>query len=68
MKELLRNCQKWAREQGCAEFASDCEIGNESSLRFHLSMGFEEANRIVCFTKKIEKCVKEKLVNERITI
>lgn len=52
-KELLRNCQKWAREQGCAEFASDCEIGNEASLRFHLSMGFEEANRIVCFTKKL---------------
>ncbi|MCM1160701.1 MAG: hypothetical protein NC412_05700 [Roseburia sp.] len=36
-------------------FASDCEIGNESSLRFYLNMGFEEANRIVCFTKKEDR-------------
>lgn len=52
-KELLRNCQKWAKEQGCKEFASDCEIMNEASLRFHLNVGFEEANRIICFTKKL---------------
>lgn len=52
-KELLKNCQKWAKEQGCEEFASDCEITNEASLRFHLNVGFEEANRIICFTKKL---------------
>ena len=52
-KELLKNCQKWAQEQGCGEFASDCEIMNEDSLRFHLHVGFEEVNRIICFTKKL---------------
>lgn len=52
-KELLKNCQKWAKEQGCEEFASDCEIMNEASLRFHLNVGFEEVNRIICFTKKL---------------
>lgn len=50
---LLMACQNWAKEQGCVEFASDCELTNEESLRFHLNMGFEEANRIICFTKKL---------------
>ena len=52
-KMLLLACQNWAKEQGCVEFASDCELTNEESLRFHLNMGFEEANRIICFTKKL---------------
>ena len=50
---LLTACENWAREKGCTEFASDCELTNEDSLRFHLSMGFAEANRIICFTKKL---------------
>ncbi len=50
---LLCACERWAREQGCAEFASDCELGNEESRAFHLRAGFAEANRIVCFTKKL---------------
>ncbi len=52
-KELLRVCEKWAKDRGCSEFASDCELENTSSLQFHLAMGFEEANRIVCFRKDI---------------
>ena len=52
-KQLLAACESWAREKGCAEFASDCELDNVQSLRFHLKMGFEEANRIICFTKKL---------------
>ena len=52
-KMLLTACQNWAKEQGCVEFASDCELTNEDSLRFHLNMGFEEANRIICFTKRL---------------
>ena len=50
---LLRACETWAKEQGCAEFASDCELDNTDSLRFHLAAGFTEANRIICFTKKL---------------
>ena len=49
--ELLAECEKWAKDKGCTEFASDCELGNESSLKFHLSVGFEEANRLICFRK-----------------
>lgn len=52
-KDMLDACQRWAKEQGCTEFASDCELVNEDSLKFHLKIGFEEANRIVCFTKKL---------------
>ena len=52
-KELLLACEKWAKEKGCSEFASDCESTNETSLKFHLSMGFDEANRIICFRKDI---------------
>ena len=52
-KKLLSECEKWANEKGCKEFASDCEIDNDSSLGFHMAMGFREANRIICFTKKL---------------
>lgn len=52
-KELLSECEKWAKEKGCREFASDCEIDNENSFRFHMAMGFAEANRIICFAKKL---------------
>ena len=52
-RELLAAYENWAKEKGCAEFASDCELSNTQSLQFHLNVGFEEANRIICFTKKI---------------
>lgn len=50
---LLHACETWAKRQGCAEFASDCELDNADSIRFHRSLGFREANRIVCFTRKL---------------
>ena len=52
-KQLLHACEAWAKEKGCSEFASDCELDNLQSLQFHLNVGFEEANRIICFTKKL---------------
>ena len=52
-RELLSACESWAKSIGCTEFASDCELSNVQSLQFHLNMGFEEANRIICFTKKL---------------
>lgn len=52
-RALLSACEGWARERGCAEFASDCELDNADSAAFHLAAGFTEANRIVCFTKRL---------------
>jgi len=52
-KELLNACQDYVKQRGCIEFASDCELDNEESLNFHMKMGFEEANRIICFKKRL---------------
>lgn len=52
-KELLHECENWAKKKGCKEFASDCEIGNHDSFGFHMAMGFAEADRIICFAKKL---------------
>ena len=52
-KEILKKCEEWVMEKGCTEFASDCELDNDISLKFHISMGFIEANRIICFTKQL---------------
>lgn len=51
--ELLTACQTWAKNNHCTEFASDCEIENTESLKFHLSHGFIEANRLICFAKQL---------------
>lgn len=52
-RALVVACEDWSREQGCTEFASDCELTNTMSLKFHLSVGFEEANRNIHFCKKL---------------
>ena len=52
-RELLAECEKWAKQKGCSEYASDCELNNDASLQFHMRVGFTEANRIICFTKRI---------------
>ncbi len=52
-RELLQECEKWAKDKKCFEFASDCELNNTDSLKFHLATGFEEVNRIICFKKEI---------------
>ena len=52
-RRLLKACEEWAKQAGCCEFASDCESANVSSRLFHLHTGFQEANRIICFVKKL---------------
>lgn len=52
-KALLTACEDWARSVGCTEFASDCEIDNQSSLSWHLKAGFEEVGRTIWFNKKL---------------
>ena len=51
--QLLKECENWAKDEDCLEFASDCEIDNFDSYNFHVKMGFTEANRIICFTKQL---------------
>ncbi len=52
-KKLLAQCEEWAKNKGCTEFASDCESDNDESLKFHINMGFTEVNRIICFKKQL---------------
>lgn len=52
-KELLAECETWAKENGCQEFASDCEMENIDSFHFHKAMNFTEVNRIICFKKEL---------------
>lgn len=53
-KDLIAACERWAKDKGCSEFASDCEEGNAESLHFHLSAGFSVANRLM-FRKTSQK-------------
>lgn len=52
-QKLVRAGEQWTKEKGCSEFGSDVELDNKESYAFHLAMGFQEANRIICFAKKI---------------
>lgn len=52
-QKLVQACETWSKSKGCTEFASDCELSNSDSLTVHLKLGFTEANRIICFTKKL---------------
>lgn len=52
-RALVGACEAWAKALGCTEFASDCLLQNTESIAFHHRVGFGEANRIVCFLKKV---------------
>jgi aminoglycoside 6'-N-acetyltransferase I len=50
---LIEGAERWAREQGCTEFASDAHPDNEASIRAHHAAGFEDAGLIRCFRKSL---------------
>lgn len=50
---LLRAAERWARERGCREFASDAEIENELSQRAHIKYGFREVERAILYLKRL---------------
>jgi GNAT superfamily N-acetyltransferase len=52
--ELVKSVERWAGQNGCREFASDCLLDNADSYRFHLKIGFAETERNIFFLKTIE--------------
>jgi aminoglycoside 6'-N-acetyltransferase I len=52
-KRLVRSAESWARSKGCKEMASDAEVGNDLSLKAHLSLGYEETSRLVHLRKDL---------------
>lgn len=52
-RKLVRAAEVWARSKGCEEMASDAELGNETSLKAHLNLGYEETSRLVHLRKDL---------------
>lgn len=50
---LLAAAESWTVAQGCREMASDAELGNETSRKAHLGLGYEETSRLVHFRKPL---------------
>ena len=50
---LIQHAELWAPGLGYLELASDAEIDNHGSIAAHLSLGFEEVERSVCFIKRL---------------
>jgi len=54
-RALVQAAENWARELGCQEMASDCELANEVSFKAHLAIGYEEAGRNSHFQKALNR-------------
>ncbi len=52
-KDLVRTAEQWAREKGMVEMASDTWLENETSIAAHLKLGYEEAERLVHFLRRL---------------
>jgi aminoglycoside 6'-N-acetyltransferase I len=50
---LMREAERWARDRGCKEMASDAWIDHEDSHRAHAAAGFEVVDRCVHFRKTL---------------
>lgn len=53
-KALVQAAEDWARSEGLSEMGSDTWLDNEVSIQAHLKMGYEEAERLVHFIKKLD--------------
>ncbi|MEY3419739.1 MAG: hypothetical protein RIR48_15, partial [Bacteroidota bacterium] len=50
---LLESGERWVKEKGFTQLASDTEITNLLSQDFHKQSGFKDVNTIVCFVKEL---------------
>ena len=50
---LVAAAEEWARNLGLTEMASDADINNDVSQAAHRALGYEEADKLVCFAKKL---------------
>ena len=50
---LMQKAEEWALAKGFKEICSDTELGNQSSVRFHLAAGFSETSRNIYFVKHL---------------
>ena len=53
-RALIAAVADWARATGCGELASDAELDNVASHRFHAALGFAETERVVYFRRLLD--------------
>ncbi|NLB27550.1 MAG: GNAT family N-acetyltransferase [Clostridiaceae bacterium] len=53
-RQLVLQCEGWSKEKGCKVLASDCELDNLTSERFHKKTGFVEVSRNIHFIKVLD--------------
>lgn len=50
---LVQAAEGWAISHGCLEMGSDCELENLLSWKAHLALGYQEAERLIHFCKRL---------------
>lgn len=53
-RELIRAAERWARDAGCRQMASDCDLENLDACWAHQRTGFYEVGRGIHFRKDLE--------------
>lgn len=54
-RKLIAAAERWARERGMVELASDTELGNRVGIAAHRAVGFRETFRVVQFLKRVRR-------------
>jgi aminoglycoside 6'-N-acetyltransferase I len=52
-RRLVQAAEDWAVSRGCLEMGSDCELENQLSWGTHLALGYQEAERLIHFCKRL---------------
>lgn len=52
-RALVTEADRWAKNKGCSEFASDALLENTASHDMHSALGFAETERVVYFKKSL---------------
>ncbi len=52
-RQLVQAAEGWAASRGCQEMGSDCELENQVSWSAHLALGYQEAERLIHFCKRL---------------
>ena len=52
-RALVEAAEKWARANGCKEFASDTQPENTLGIAAHRAIGFTDVGRIQCYRKEL---------------
>ena len=52
-RSMVNTAERWARQKGCTEMASDAEVGNDISLSAHQKLGYQETSRLVHLRKEL---------------